>query len=221
MSSLQAGRRYGTLALPPPPPPVFELSEMREVAFDALVQRTLHPPRILRNPVSGGESPGLSSTASPQASSLVFLALLGNCPRLLLLLASLARRGRITRISAVSSSLGGSSRSGGRRNSQSRSQPDGTTLQMRMLSWLPPLWRQCLVMGQSWVVAVLRDDYCVPFKGSPPSRSHTPVAFTTSQGRLSSGSVLAPRGRGEACQRNLGNHPRSGSWLYSRLFLVE
>ena len=42
---------------------------MREVAFDALVQRTLHPPRILRNPVSGSEYPGLSSTASAQASS--------------------------------------------------------------------------------------------------------------------------------------------------------
>ena len=40
-------------------------------------------------------------------------------------------------------------------------------------------------------------------------------------GRLSSGSGLAPRGRGEACQRSLGNHPRSGSWLYSHLFLVD
>ena len=49
--------------------PLFELSKMREVAFDALVQRTLHAPRILRNPVSGGESPGLSSTASPRVSS--------------------------------------------------------------------------------------------------------------------------------------------------------
>ena len=34
----------------------------------ALVQRTLHQPWILRNPVSGSESTGLSSTASPQAS---------------------------------------------------------------------------------------------------------------------------------------------------------
>ena len=42
---------------------------MCEVTFDALVQRTLHPPRILRNSVSGNESPGLSSTASAQASS--------------------------------------------------------------------------------------------------------------------------------------------------------
>ena len=33
-------------------------------------------------------------------------------------------------------------------------------------------------------------------------------------GRLTSGSVLAARGRGDACQRNLGNRPRSGSWLF-------
>ena len=32
-------------------------------------------------------------------------------------------------------------------------------------------------------------------------------------GRLSSGSGLAARGRGDACQRSLGNHPRSGSRL--------
>ena len=42
---------------------------MREVTFDALVQGTLHPPRILRNPVSGSESPGLSSTAEQASSS--------------------------------------------------------------------------------------------------------------------------------------------------------
>ena len=32
-------------------------------------------------------------------------------------------------------------------------------------------------------------------------------------GRLSSGSSLAARGRGDACQRSLRNRPRSGSWL--------
>ena len=39
--------------------------------------------------------------------------------------------------------------------------------------------------------------------------------------RLSSGSSLAAKDRGDACQRNLRNRPRSGSRLYSRLFLVE
>ena len=37
------------------------------------------------------------------------------------------------------------------------------------------------------------------------------------QGRLPSGSGLAARGRGDACQRRLGNHPRSGSWLLQSL----
>ena len=35
-------------------------------------------------------------------------------------------------------------------------------------------------MGQSWVVVVLRADYCVPFEDSP-LRSHTPVAFSASR----------------------------------------
>ena len=33
-------------------------------------------------------------------------------------------------------------------------------------------------------------------------------------GRLTSGSSLAARGRGDACRRNLGNRPRSRSWLF-------
>ena len=32
-------------------------------------------------------------------------------------------------------------------------------------------------MGQSWVVVVLWDDYCVPFNDSP-LRSHTPATFS-------------------------------------------
>ena len=36
--------------------------------------------------------------------------------------------------------------------------------------------------------------------------------------RLSSGSSLAARGRGHACQRSLRNHPRSGSWLLQSSF---
>ena len=39
------------------------------------------------------------------------------------------------------------------------------------------------------------------------------------RGRLSSGSSLAARGRGDACQRSLRNRPRSGSWLLQSSFL--
>ena len=42
--------------------------------------------------------------------------------------------------------------------------------------------------------------------------SHTGIVSDV-PGRLSSGSSLAARGRGDACQRSLGNRPRSGSRL--------
>ena len=45
------------------------LTKMCAAANDALVQRTLHPPRIPRKPATGGGSAGSSSTASAQASS--------------------------------------------------------------------------------------------------------------------------------------------------------
>ena len=45
------------------------LTKMRAAANDALVQRTLHPPRIPRKPAAAGGSAGSSSTGSSQASS--------------------------------------------------------------------------------------------------------------------------------------------------------
>ena len=52
-----------------------------------------------------------------------------------------------------------------------------------------------------------------PIQGlsSSPS-SHTGIVSDV-PGRLSSGSSLAARGRGDACQRSLRNRPRSGSRL--------
>ena len=45
------------------------LNKMRAAANDALVQYTLHPPRIPRKPAAAGGSAGSSSTGSAQASS--------------------------------------------------------------------------------------------------------------------------------------------------------
>ena len=45
------------------------LLKMRAAASDALVQRTLHPPRIPRKPVSAGQSGGSSTARSGQAST--------------------------------------------------------------------------------------------------------------------------------------------------------
>ena len=46
-----------------------ELTKMRAAANDALVQRTLHPPRIPRKPAAAGGSAGLLTSGSGQASS--------------------------------------------------------------------------------------------------------------------------------------------------------
>ena len=45
------------------------LSKMRAAANDALVQRTLHPPRIPQKPAAAGQSAGSSASASGQAGS--------------------------------------------------------------------------------------------------------------------------------------------------------
>ena len=45
------------------------LIKMRAVANDAPVQRTLHPPRILRKPAAAGQSTGSSASGSGQAGS--------------------------------------------------------------------------------------------------------------------------------------------------------
>ena len=45
------------------------LLKMRAAASDALVQRTLHPPRTLRKPAASGQSGGSSTACSGQAST--------------------------------------------------------------------------------------------------------------------------------------------------------
>ena len=106
MPSLQSGRRSGTLALPffscprcarLPSPLLFSGLFTRPGFFGILCLVASH--LVCRRLLLRRRAP------------LVLLALLGNGPRLLRLLASLARRGRITRISAVSSSPGCSGRS--------------------------------------------------------------------------------------------------------------
>ena len=112
---------------------LFELFKMREVTFDALVRRTLHPPRILRNPVSGNESPGLSSTSSAQASSS---GASRSARRQLSTLSPSGQSGWSERYSQdtrrFSSSPGGSGRFRGRGSAQGGCEPTGLTLPMRM-----------------------------------------------------------------------------------------
>ena len=58
-----------TVALFPSPLLDSALTKMRAAANDALVQRTLHPPRIPRKPAAAGGYAGSSASGSGQASS--------------------------------------------------------------------------------------------------------------------------------------------------------
>ena len=58
-----------TVSLFPSPLLDSALTKMRAAANDALVQRTLHPPRIPRKPAAGGGSARSSSAGSAQVSS--------------------------------------------------------------------------------------------------------------------------------------------------------
>ena len=103
-----------TVSLFPSPLLDSALTKMRAVANDALVQRTLHPPRIPRKPAAAGGSAGSSTSASAQAGTF------GACPAQKQSSTSSpsgqsgknrkSRRGK----APFSSSSGGSGRSGGK-----------------------------------------------------------------------------------------------------------
>ena len=114
------------------------LTKMRAAANDALVQRTLHPPRIPRKSAAGGGAAGSSSTGSAQASS-------SGASRPAQKQSSTSspsgqsgkkrknRKGK----APFSSSSGGSCRSGGKGKGAKRSQSDGTSFPLRVgVAWL-------------------------------------------------------------------------------------
>ena len=185
------------------------LTKMRAAANDALVQRTLHPPRIPRKPAAAGGSAGSSASGSGQASSS------GARPAQKQTSSSSPsgqagkkRKNRKGKASFFSSSggSGGKGKGAGKKSTWRDDSPcEGR-------GSLAPHWRRWQAIGaKSWVVTVLRLPCSLPGLSSFPF-SH-PGIVSDVPGRLSSGSSLAARGRGDACQRNLRNRPRSGSWL--------
>ena len=198
------------------------LTKMRAAANDALVQRTLHPPRIPWKPAAAGGSAGLSTTGSAQTSSS------GAHPAqkqasTSSLLASLARRGRAARVklpfplppeapAALEEKV----------KEPERSRPDGTSLPLRVRGCLALHWRRWQVIGaESWVVTVLRDGYLVPFTNSPPPLSRTPVLFPTYWAGSPRAEALRQEVEGMLAKGALKIARDPGPGFYSLLFLVE
>ena len=178
-----------TVALFPSPLLDSALTKMRAAANDALVQRTLHPPRIPRKPAAAGGSAGSLASGFGQASSS------GTRPAQKQTSSSSPsgqsgkkrknRKGK----APFSSSSGGSSRSRG------KGKGAGKKSLVRVGGCLAPHWRQWQAIGtESWVVTVLRDGNSVPFLDSPPSLSRIPVSFPTY--RAGSPQLPLPGGEG-------------------------
>ena len=199
------------------------LLKMRAAASDALVQRTLHPPRIPRKPVTAGQGSGSSASRSGQAST--------------------SGAAQAQKQSAPSSSSGQSGQGGRRRarvrlpfplpleapaarevkeKEPGRSQPEGVTLPMRVGGCLSSHWRRWQEIGaETWVVTVLRDGYRVSFKDSPPPLARTPVSFPTYRAGSPRAQALRQEVEAMLAKGALEIARDPGPGFYSRLFLVE
>ena len=198
------------------------LLKMRAAASDALVQRTLHPPRIPRKPAASGQASGSTTARSGQAST--------------------SGAAQTTKQSATSSSSGQSGQ--GKKKGKARlpfplpleapaarkvkergpgrSQPDGVTLPMKVGGCLSPHWRRWQEIGaETWVVTVLRDGYRVPFKDSPPPLARTPVSFPTYRAGSPRAQALRQEVEAMLAKGALEIARDPGPGFYSRLFLVE
>ena len=157
------------------------LLKMRAAASDALVQRTLHPPRIPRKPAASGQASGSTTARSGQASNLWCCSDPEAVQPLPLPPVSLARERRRARVRLpFPLPLEAPAAREVKEKGPGRSQPDGVTLPMRVGGCLSPHWRRWQEIGaETWVVTVLRDGYRVPFKDSPPPLARTPLSFPT------------------------------------------
>ena len=191
------------------------LNKMQATANDALVQRTLHPPRILRKPAAAGGSAGLLSTGSTQESSA------GACsaPRQSSTASPSGQSGKKRKNSKGKAPF---SALGEKVKEPERSRPDGTTLPLRVGCCLAPHWRRWQVIGaESWVVTVLRDGYRVPFSDSPLPLSRTPVPFPTYRAGSPRAQALRQKVELMLAKGALEIARDPCPSFYSRLFLVE
>ena len=146
------------------------LLKMRAAASDALVQRTLHPPRIPRKPVASGQGSGSAASRAGQAgTSGAAQSQKQPAPS-----SSSGQSGQGKKKGKGKAPFSSSSRAPAAREVKEkvpgRSQPDGVTLPVRVGGCLSSHWRSWQDIGaETWVVTVLRDGYRVPFKDSPPS----------------------------------------------------
>ena len=198
--------------------------DARAAASDALVQRTLHPPRIPRKPAASGQASGFHdcSLGSGPATSGAAQDCESSQP-LRLPPVSLARERRRARATLpFPLPLEAPAAREVKEKGPGRSQPDGVTLPMKVGGCLAPHWRRWQEIGaETWVVTVLRDGYRVPFKDSPPPLARIPVSFPTYRAGSPRAQALRQEVEAMLAKGALEIARDPGPGFYSRLFLVE
>ena len=195
---------------------------MRAAANNALVQRTLHPPRIPRKPAAAGQSAGSSASGSGQSGSS------GARPVQKQALSSSTsgqsgKKGKSRKGKApFSSSSGGSSRSGGKGKGAGKK----STLRFdlpREGRGLPGTTLEAVAGNRSGVLGSDRSPGRLPcsLQGLSSSPFSHPGIVSDVPGRLAWGSSLAARDRGVLAKRALEIAGDPGPGFYIRLFLVE
>ena len=196
------------------------LIKMRAAASDALVQRTLHPPRIPRKPAASGQSGGASTAHSGQAGTSGASQAQKQSSSSSPSGQSGQRKKKGKGKAPFSSSSRGSAAQEVKVKVPGRSLPDGVPLPVRVGGCLSRHWRQWQAVGaETWVVTVLRDGYRVPFKDSPPPLSL--VLFPMYRAGSPRAQALRQEVEAMLAKGALEIARDPGPGFYSRLFLVE
>ena len=200
------------------------LTKMRAASNDALVQRTLHPPKIPRKSSAGPSKAGSSSASSADCGDV----------------SPAVSRSQQQASTTPSSSQHGRKKRGNKSKAlfsgplvapaapevnekgPGKSPPDGVSPLLRVGGCLLVHWRHWQSIGaSSWVLSVLQDGYRIPFMDSPPPLSRTPISFLTYRARSPRSLSLHQEVEKMLSKDALEIVLDPGPGFYSCLFLVE
>ena len=202
------------------------LTKMSAASNDALVQQTLHPPKIPWKFSSGPSSRGL------RLPLLLTMAVfhpwfLGHSSRLqrpppLPLPSRVGRRGVARVRRPFRRPLAASAAPVANEKGLGRNPPDGVSPLLRVGGCLSAHWRHWQTIGaDSWVLSILRDGYRIPFLDSPPLLSRTPISFLMYRAGSPWSLALHQEFEKMLSKDALEIVLSPGPGSYSRLFLVE
>ena len=191
------------------------LTKMRAASNDALVQRTLHPPKIPRKSSCGPSKAGSSSASSADRGGVSFMV--PRSQQQTSMATSSSQPGRKKKGRKGKAPFSAANKKGPRKGPHDRVSP---LLRVGGLS-VGALGHWQTIGADSWVLSILRDDYRIPFLDSPPPLSCTPISFPTYWAGSPRSLALRQEVEKMLSKDALEIVLDPGPGFYSHLFLVE